>query len=112
MSDAVIAIGQAPQYFRGSRRQTWIERSAGAIQEVFYRSVQVARDRFGEAICVGTSAVYRRAALEPQGGPTLLPPPEDVHTAPDGRPAGGEMIYPPLPLSARLCPAHPPALLP
>ena len=45
MSDPAIAIVQTPQYFRGSRRQTWVERSAGAIQEVFYRSVQVARDR-------------------------------------------------------------------
>jgi len=104
MNDPAIAIVQTPQYFRGSRRQTWIERSAGAIQEVFYRSVQVARDRFGEAICVGTSAVYRRAALEPQGGPTLIPYAEDVHTGLDVRRAGWKMIYLPILLSAGICP--------
>src|SRR5260370_3114193 len=85
MSDPVIAIVQTPQYFRGSRRQTWIERSAGAIQEVFYRSVQVARDRFGEAICVGTSAVYRRGRPGPQRGPTPTPPAPDLPTPPAAR---------------------------
>ena len=52
MDDPAVAIVQTPQYFRVSARQTWVERAAGAIQEVFYRSVQVARDRFGQAICV------------------------------------------------------------
>ena len=88
MDDPAIAIVQTPQFFRDSAAQTWIENSAGAIQEVFYRSIQVARDRFGAAICVGTSAVYRRAALEPQGGPTLIPYAEDVHTGLDVRRAG------------------------
>jgi cellulose synthase (UDP-forming) len=104
MSDPAIAIVQTPQFFRGSDAQTWIEKSAGAIQEVFYRSIQVARDRFGAAICVGTSAVYRRAALEPQGGPTLIPYAEDVHTGLDVRRAGWSMIYLPVVLSAGICP--------
>src|SRR6185437_1135645 len=71
--DDRLAIVQTPQFFRESIAQAWIENAAGAIQEVFYRFIQVARDRFGAAICVGTSAVYRRSALEPQGGPTLIP---------------------------------------
>ena len=83
--DARLAIVQTPQFFRESFAQAWIENAAGAIQEVFYRSIQVARDRFGAAICVGTSAVYRRSALEPQGGPTLIPYAEDVHTGLDVR---------------------------
>ena len=65
LDDPAIAIVQTPQYFRENADQSWIENAAGAIQEVFYRSIQVARDRFGQAICVGTSAVYRRGALEP-----------------------------------------------
>ena len=77
-----------PQYFRQSPEQTWIENAAGAIQEVFYRSIQVARDRFGAAICTGTSSVYRRAALEPVKGATLIPYAEDVHTGLDVRLAG------------------------
>jgi len=104
MSNPAIGIVQTPQFFRGSDAQTWIEKSAGAIQEVFYRSIQVARDRFGAAICVGTSAVYRRAALEPQGGPTLIPYAEDVHTGLDVRRSGWSVAYLPIVLSAGICP--------
>jgi cellulose synthase (UDP-forming) len=104
MDDERIAIVQTPQFFREHQEQTWIENAAGAIQEVFYRSIQVARDRFGAAICVGTSALYRRSALEPQGGPTLIPYAEDVHTGLDVRRAGWSMVYVPLVLSAGICP--------
>ena len=104
MDDPAVAIVQTPQFFRGSPGQSWIENAAGAIQEVFYRSIQVARDRFGAAICVGTSAVYRRAALEPQGGPTLIPYAEDVHTGLDVRRAGWSMRYLPVVLSTGICP--------
>jgi cellulose synthase (UDP-forming) len=104
MDDPAIAIVQTPQFFRGSAKQTWIENSAGAIQEVFYRSIQVARDRFGAAICVGTSAVYRRAALAAAGGPTLIPYAEDVHTGLDVRRAGWSVVYVPIVLSTGICP--------
>ena len=104
MQDPAIAIVQSPQYFRGSPAQTWIENSAGAIQEVFYRTIQVARNRLGAAICVGTSAVYRRTALEPQGGVTLIPYAEDVHTGLDLRKAGWSMVYLPILLSTGICP--------
>ncbi len=103
-TDQHIAIVQTPQFFRGSADQTWIENAAGAIQEVFYRSIQVARDRFGAAICVGTSAVYRRSALEANGGPTLIPYAEDVHTGLDVRREGWSLVYVPLVLSAGICP--------
>ena len=106
LDDPAIAIVQTPQYFRESASQTWIENAAGAIQEVFYRSIQVARDRFGQAICVGTSAVYRRAALELQGGPTLIPYAEDVHTGLDVRRAGWSMVYLPIVLTAGICPGN------
>lgn len=104
LDDAAIGIVQTPQFFRESAAATWIENSAGAIQEVFYRSVQVARDRLGAAVCVGTSAVYRRAALEPNGGPTLIPYAEDVHTGLDVRAAGWSLVYLPVVLSAGVCP--------
>ncbi len=64
----------------------------------------MSRDRFGAAICVGTSAVYRRAALEPQGGPTLIPYAEDVHTGLDVRLAGWSVRYVPVLLSTGICP--------
>ena len=104
MDDPVIGIVQTPQYFRDSAGQSWIENAAGAIQEVFYRSIQVARDRFGQAICVGTSAIYRRAALEPYGGPTLIPYAEDVHTGLDVRRSGWSVVYLPIVLTAGICP--------
>jgi len=102
--DQRVAIVQTPQYFRASAQQTWIENAAGAIQEVFYRSIQVARDRFDAAICVGTSAVYRRTALAPQGGPTLIPYAEDVHTGLDVRRDGWSMVYVPIVASTGICP--------
>jgi hypothetical protein len=104
MDDPAIAIVQTPQYFRSSPAQTWIERAAGPIQEVFYRTVQVARNRLDAAVCCGTSAVYRRAALEPFGGPTLIPYAEDVHTGLDVRRAGWSMTYIPILLSTGICP--------
>jgi cellulose synthase/poly-beta-1,6-N-acetylglucosamine synthase-like glycosyltransferase len=104
MDDPAIAIVQTPQYFRTSPAQSWIERAAGPVQEVFYRTVQVARQRLDATVCCGTSAVYRRAALEPQGGPTLIPYAEDVHTGLDVRRAGWSMVYLPILLSTGICP--------
>jgi cellulose synthase/poly-beta-1,6-N-acetylglucosamine synthase-like glycosyltransferase len=104
LDDPKTAIVQTPQFFRSRKAQTWIERAAGPIQEVFYRTVQVARDRLDAAICCGTSAVYRRAALEPQGGPTLIPYAEDVHTGLDVRRNGWSMVYLPIVLSTGICP--------
>ncbi|HXZ73364.1 MAG TPA: cellulose synthase catalytic subunit [Streptosporangiaceae bacterium] len=104
MDDPATGIVQTPQFFRASAAQTWIENAAGSIQEVFYRAVQVARNRFDAAACVGTSAVYRRAALEPYGGPTLIPYAEDVHTGLDVRLGGWSIVYLPIVMSTGICP--------
>jgi cellulose synthase (UDP-forming) len=104
LDDPTVAIVQTAQYFRSSPNQTWIERAAGPIQEVFYRTVQVARNRLDAAACCGNSAVYRRAALEPQGGPTLIPYAEDVHTGLDVLRAGWSITYLPILLSTGICP--------
>jgi cellulose synthase (UDP-forming) len=104
LEDPRVAIVQTPQFFRAGPAQNWLENAAGAVQEVFYRSIQVARDRFGAAICVGTSAVYRRTALEPFGGPTLIPYAEDVHTGLDVRRHGWSLVYVPVVLSTGICP--------
>jgi cellulose synthase (UDP-forming) len=82
-----------------------VERAAGATLEVFYRAVQVSRDRFGSALCVGSNAVYRRAALRPEGGFTLIPYAEDSHTGLDVRSHGYRLRYLPVPLAAGVCPA-------
>jgi hypothetical protein len=104
LDDPKVGIVQTPQFFRSSPAQTWIERSAGPIQEVFYRAVQVARNRLDAAVCCGTSAVYRRTALEPCGGATLIPYAEDVHTGLDVRKAGYSIVYLPVLLSTGICP--------
>ncbi len=59
-----VGIVQTPQFFHVLDEQTWVERGAGASQELFYRSIQTARANRDAAICVGSCAVYRRKALE------------------------------------------------
>jgi cellulose synthase (UDP-forming) len=105
LDDPQIGIVQTPQFFRVTAGQTWVERAAGATLEVFYRSVQQSRDRFGSALCVGSNAVYRRAALAPSGGFTLIPYAEDSHTGLDMRYHGYQLHYLPVPLAAGVCPA-------
>lgn len=105
MDDPGVGLVQTPQYFRVSQDQTWVERAAGATLEVFYRAVQVSRDRFGSALCVGSNAVYRRAALESAGGFTEIPYAEDSHTGLDMRYAGYELVYLPIVLAAGVCPS-------
>jgi cellulose synthase (UDP-forming) len=71
----------------------------------------VSRDRHGGAICVGSCAIYRRAALAANGGTTLIEHSEDVHTGFDLRRAGWGLRYLPIPLAAGLCPSDPDSFL-
>ncbi|MET7391595.1 glycosyltransferase family 2 protein [Streptomyces sp. NPDC005529] len=103
-ADEQLAIVQSPQYFRVLNAQNWIERGAGAVQELFYRAVQVSRQSRDGAICVGTCAIYRRAALEENGGNTLIEHSEDVHTGFDLRRLGWSLRYVPIVLSTGVCP--------
>ncbi len=105
-ADPDVGIVQSPQFFRVNRGQGWLERGAGAVQELFYRSVQVSRQAHGAAICVGSCAVYRRAALDDIGGTTLIEHSEDVHTGFDLRRKGWRLRYVPVALAAGLCPAE------
>jgi len=104
-----LGIVQSPQFFRTHNGQTRMERGAGAVQELFYRLVQVSRDQRNGAICVGSCAVYRRTALEANGGATLIGHSEDVHTGFDLRRQGWDLRYVPVPLAAGLCPDNPDA---
>ncbi|GLY01612.1 MULTISPECIES: cellulose synthase catalytic subunit [Actinoplanes] len=100
-----VGILQSPQYFRVTKGQGWLERGAAAVQELFYRSVQVSRQHHEAAICVGSCAIYRRAALDAIGGSTLIEHSEDVHTGFDMRRKGWVLRYIPVPLAVGLCPA-------
>lgn len=102
--DSQIAIVQTPQFFSVLPSQTLVEKGAGYIQELFYRLIQVNRDTFGGAICVGTCGVYRRTALEPFGGTALIDYSEDVHTGFNVLSQGWKIKYIPLNLSKGICP--------
>jgi cellulose synthase (UDP-forming) len=104
MEDPETGIVQTPQYFRTTKNQTWVERGASASLEVFYRGVQVCRDRFGSALCVGSNAVYRRSALAKEGGFSLVPFAEDSHTGLDARFHGYRLRYLPVVLAIGVCP--------
>jgi cellulose synthase (UDP-forming) len=99
-----LGIVQTPQFFATSRAQNWIERGAGAVQELFYRVVQVSRGERDAAICVGTCALYRRTALDSNGGTTLIEHSEDVHTGFDLGRHGWRLHYLPINLATGLCP--------
>ncbi len=97
-------IVQSPQFFSTTRRMNWIERCAGATQELFYRFVQPSRDSADAAICVGTCAVYRRAALDKAGGFAQIGHSEDVHTGVNMIVNGYKVQYVPVIVSRGVCP--------
>ena len=101
------AIVQTPQFFRTSIDQSWVEQGAGAVQELFYRVVQINRNRFGASICVGSNAVYRRSALEEVGGTAEIGFSEDVHTGFYAVNRGWKVRYLPLCLACGICPDTP-----
>jgi cellulose synthase (UDP-forming) len=107
--DPAVGIVQTPQYFRVDD-DNWVEAGAASQQEQFYRIVQRARDRRGGAICVGTNAVYRRAALDERGGMALLEHSEDLFTGMKVIDAGYRVSYLPLVLAAGSAPDNTRAL--
>lgn len=106
-NDPKIAIIQTPQYFRTLDDQTWVERGAGAVQELFYRFIQVNRNKWGGSICVGSNATYRRAALVETGGTAEVGASEDVHTGFYAVTHGWKVDYVPLCLACGICPDTP-----
>ncbi len=105
LDDPQVAIVQSPQCFATSETMNWIQRTAGATQEFFYRWVLPSRDRIGAANCVGTSAVYRRSALNRVGGFAEIEHSEDLHTGRLLQQAGFAIRYVPVVLSRGLCPS-------
>lgn len=102
--DPSIGIVQSPQFFDTDSTMNWIQRTAGSVQELFYRSIQVARSKIGSPICCGTSALYRRTALIEAGGFVQIEHSEDVYTGIALRRQGFRTIYIPTVLTKGLCP--------
>jgi cellulose synthase (UDP-forming) len=71
---------------------------------MFYRLIQTSRDTVDGAICVGTCAIYRRAALENSEGFAQIGHSEDVHTGVNLIRAGYKVRYLPVILAKGLCP--------
>jgi cellulose synthase (UDP-forming) len=84
-SDKRVALVQAPQdYYNIDAFQFFNARRTGGLwhdQSYFYQIVQPCRDSFNGASCVGTSVVYRRAALDSIGGIPTETVTEDTHTS-------------------------------
>jgi cellulose synthase (UDP-forming) len=105
--DPSIAIVQSPQYFDVNVPTfNWLQRAAGATQELFYRWVQPARDSVDAAICVGTNAIYRRSALAVSGGFAQIGHSEDVHTGVNLAKVGYRTRYVPVNLAKGICPEN------
>lgn len=104
--DKNIGILQTPQYFRNSHEQSWLEKGAAGLQEVFYRIVQISRNHFNASLCVGTSAIYRRSALAQFGGSAPVEHSEDVITGLYVMNIGFKIKYLPLVLSIGVCPGE------
>lgn len=102
--DPSIGIVQSPQYFDARRSHNWLQRDAGATQELFYRYIQPSRDNSNSAICVGTCALYRRKALKAAKGFAPIGHSEDVHTGVRLSKAGYSIKYVPVLVAKGLCP--------
>ncbi|MGL4401188.1 MAG: glycosyltransferase family 2 protein, partial [Luteolibacter sp.] len=102
--DPKISIIQTPQYFEVAPWMNWVEQGAGYVQELFYRLIQVSRNAFGGSICVGSCALYRRAALEEIGGPVQIGHSEDVWTGFKTLTKGWKVRFVALNLSKGRCP--------
>ena len=102
VSDPKIGILQTPQYFDQTdekHKNNEIEFGGGNIVEEFYNLDQVSRDRFDAAICVGTSAIYRREAIMSVGGTPKVNGTEDVRTGLSITQTGYKVRYIPLIIS-------------
>lgn len=110
-SDPKVGIVQTAQYYEVSNRSfSYIQRYAGTLQEIFFRFIQPARDRYRAAICAGTNLVYRRAAVMDAGGFAWVPIGEDVHSGVKLAWAGHETRYLPLCLAKGVAPTDFPSL--
>lgn len=82
-SDSEIGILQTPQYFEQSKdvhSRSKIEFGGGNIVEDFYRVIMPCRDEFKAGMCVGTSAIYRRSAIDKLDGTPKVHASEDLAT--------------------------------
>jgi cellulose synthase (UDP-forming) len=110
MEDEQVGILQTPQYFRPSKttgKISPIEFGAAVVVEEFYRITQVCTSYFKSAMCVGTSALYRRSAINDAGGPPMVTRSEDIRQGLSVMKVGYYVKFIPIILSAGVCPDNP-----
>ena len=106
MEDPSVGIVQSPQFFDTTKPMNWIQRCAGSTQELFYRFIQPSRDALGAAVCVGTSALYRRTALDAIGGFPEIGQSEDIYTGLWMHDVGYSTRYVPVTVSKGVTPSN------
>lgn len=77
--DELMAFVQTPQYYHNN--DTFVAYAAGYMQHVFYSLVQMGKNKFNAAFCVGTNVVFRRSAIEDIGGMYTKSKSEDIWTS-------------------------------
>jgi cellulose synthase (UDP-forming) len=106
-----VGIVQSPQHFDTATEMNWVQRAAGASQEWFSRWLQPSRDACDAAICCGSNALYRRAAVTTVGGFAAIDHSEDMYTGLAMLRAGYRTRYVPALLAKGLSPDTVPAFL-
>ncbi|RKT19659.1 cellulose synthase (UDP-forming) [Streptomyces sp. 1114.5] len=106
-----VGIVQSPQCFDTDADMSWLERAAGATQEIFYRWIQPSRDAQDGTVCCGTNALYRRAALQRIGGFAEIDHSEDLYTGLALARAGWATRYVPALVAKGMSPTGLPAFI-
>ena len=77
--DTKLAFVQTPQFYYND--VNFISTAASYMQHVFYSLVQVGKNRFNSAFCVGTNVIFRRSAIEDIGTIYYKSKSEDIWTS-------------------------------
>ncbi len=92
-----VAFVQAPQVYGNAHN--FISRGSAFMQTVFYTLTQPGKNKFNAAFCVGTNAVFRRAALDDIGGMYEGSQSEDIWTSIFVHERGWRSIFVPMTLA-------------
>lgn len=92
-----VAFVQAPQVYGNAHN--FISRGSAYMQIVFYSLTQPGKNKFNAAFCVGTNAVFRRAALDDIGGMYEGSQSEDIWTSIFVHERGWRSIFVPMTLA-------------
>jgi cellulose synthase (UDP-forming) len=92
-----LAFVQTPQFY--DNQTNFVSTAANFMQNVFYSLIQVGKNRFNAAFCVGTNVVFRRSAIMSIGGMHAQSKSEDIWTSLRLHERGFDSIYIPNVLS-------------